>query len=167
MCLPLDGNICFFLSMETESEKERRSREKVGDDGRKQVVLADHSAVPLVFKAWLSPHWANTVSVWSWYRLCGGKAGQDSVEFAGLRAPSAISWKITSHFSRHVRSNLSPCASKHKCKRAKHHLKLFCSEDKTLSGNKEAHIHTRTKQSRAENGTPISSKHSHPLSVHR
>lgn len=84
MCLPLDGNICFFLSMETQtdSEKERRSREKEGDDGRKQVVLADHSAVALVFKAWLSPHWANTVSVLSWYRLCGGEAGQDSVEFA-------------------------------------------------------------------------------------
>lgn len=33
-----------------------RSREIVGDGGRKQVVLGDRSAVVLVFKAWLSPH---------------------------------------------------------------------------------------------------------------
>lgn len=41
---------------QTEIQKERRSGEKVGDEGRKQVVLGDHSAVVLVFKAWLSPH---------------------------------------------------------------------------------------------------------------
>lgn len=81
MCLPLDGNICFFLSMETEAdrEKERRSGENVGAEGRKPVVLGDRSAV---FKAWLSPYWANTVSVCGWYGLCGGKAGHNSVEFA-------------------------------------------------------------------------------------
>lgn len=54
MCLPLDGNICFFLSMETEAdrEKERRSGENVGAEGRKPVILGEAS----VFKAWLSPY---------------------------------------------------------------------------------------------------------------
>lgn len=72
MCLPLDRNICFFLSVQIG--KKRIGTEKVGDKGRKQVVLVEHSAVVLMPRAWLSPHWANTVSVLSWYGLCVRKA---------------------------------------------------------------------------------------------
>lgn len=67
---------------------------------------------------------------------------------------------ITLHFLHDLHLNLPQNASKHRYKRAKQ----CCSEDKTLSGNKS--IHTHAKQSRAGNGTPISSKHSHRLSLH-
>lgn len=69
------------------------------------------------------------------------------------RVPGVISRKL----------HTSPSASKHKGRLAKQHLELFCSEDKTVSGNKKAHIHMHTKQSKAEHGTPIPSKQ--PLST--
>lgn len=162
MCLPLDGNICFFLSMETEAdrEKERRSGENVGAEGRKPVILGEAS----VFKAWLSPYWANTVSVCSWYGLCGGKAGHNSVEFAvhvvpfninGCNLLKACTFYITYiqiylHTLQSSREQEQTSISSYSAARIKH-----------LPGNKKSHA--QTKQSEAESGTPISPKHSHRL----
>lgn len=99
--------------------------------------------------------------------FCVGKAGQDSVEFTVhvVWPKSTVCILMKNNFTLSPSHPLEAATSmrfKARGKRAKLHLKLFCSEDKTLSGNKK----TRT-QSRAGSGTPISSKQSHRLSVHR
>lgn len=66
MCVPSDGNICFFLSMETETN--RQSREKVEDEGRKRVILGDHSAVKGLAVTFLSKHSLCVELIWALWR---------------------------------------------------------------------------------------------------
>lgn len=138
--------LSFNADRDKQTETEGRSREKVGDEGRKQVILGDHSAVTLAFKAWLSPYWANTVCVeLIWAVFVEGRLGKTRWNllfmWSDLKSTGCNLWKITSQFSHCIHLNPSPWASKHECKRAKQHLKWLCSGDKILSGNKKTHIH--------------------------
>lgn len=135
MYLPLDGNICFFISMETEKQTEREEKLKtVGDEGRKQVVLGDHSAVA----SCLSPgsHLSEQTPP-----LCRadmgfveGRLGKTHgfCPSCGLVCSWSTMFELTKNNFTPFTLHLPLCSSKHRLNRAKHHVKLLCRDHTTL-----------------------------------
>lgn len=150
MCLPLDGNICFFLLKETETDRqktrgevEKSARVKEGNRSHWVIVQLWHRVKVLAVTS-LSKHCLPVELIWVLWREGWATLGGDCSCGLVFETPTcSVRKNITLHFSHDLHLNLPQNASKHRYKRAKQ----CCSEDKTLSGNKSihTHIHTRNK----------------------
>lgn len=182
MCLPLDGNICSFFQWrhrqtDREKEKESRSRGKSGgwrqetgrigwsfSCGRQCVRPGCHLTEQTLSLFWTDMGFVKrrlgktqlSLLHWVYSQSTGCNLMKNNFTlFASLPLqPISMRFKALGQKSKAACLNSSYSAAK-----IKHYQEI----------QRHAHTntHARTKQSRSEKGTPIPSKHSHRLSVHR